>query len=202
MLGEPPAGFGAVGGRGASSQWAGIRHRAEGKVQLPQKSEVLTAPWGWWGAYQLRGGDAGLSEPLPQGTRLAAAGPGVAIEAKELDGLDVPHGLALELGYGVVEQVKNGQASQVTESPTVDLPNAVVMEKKSVQVDQASEHILRQCTDTVSMQEEMSEVDQIWEQVILQKVELVLLDKVKKKEDLELKKAYIQTYLSPLIVSI
>lgn len=87
---------------------------------------------GWGGAHELRGGDAGLAEPLPEGASLTAAGPGVTVEAEELDALGVPHGLAWQLGQGVVEQVKDGQAAQVTESPAVDLPDAVVVEKKAV----------------------------------------------------------------------
>lgn len=47
MLGEPPAGLGAEGGRGASSQGAGVRQRAEGEVQLTEESEVLAATLGW-----------------------------------------------------------------------------------------------------------------------------------------------------------
>lgn len=161
MLGEPPAGLGAEGGRGGSSQRARVGQRAEGEVQLPEESQVLAAALGWGGAHELRGGDAGLAEPLPEGAGLTAAGPGVTIEAEELDALGVFHGLAWQLGQGVVEQVKDGQAAQVTESPTVDLPDAVVVDKEAVQVDQASEHILREGTDAVPMQEEMGEVDQI-----------------------------------------
>ena len=161
MLGEPPAGLGAEGGCGASSKRAGVRQRAEGEVQLPEKAEVLAATLGRGGAHEVRGGDAGLAEPLPERAGLAAAGPGVAIEAEELDALGVFHGLAGQLGQGVVEQVEDGQTTQVTESPAVDLPDAVVVDQESVQVDQASEHILREGADAVSMQEEVSEVDQI-----------------------------------------
>lgn len=161
MLGEPPAGLGAEGGRGASRQRAGVRHRAEGEVQLPEESEVLAATLGWGGAHELGGGDAGLAEPLPEGTGLAATGPGVAVEAEELDALGVFHGLAGQLSQGVVEQVKDSQAAQVAESPAVDLPDAVVVDQEAVQVDQASEHVLREGTDAVSMQEEVGEVDQI-----------------------------------------
>lgn len=161
MLGEPPAGLGAEGGCGASRQRAGVRQRTQGKVQLPEKSEVLAATWGWGGAYELRGGNAGLAEPLPEGASLTAAGPGVTIETEELDALGIFHCLARQLRQGVIEQVEDGQATQVTESSAIDLPDAVVMDKETVQVDQASEHILREGTDTVSVQKEMGEVDQI-----------------------------------------
>lgn len=161
MLGEPPAGLGAKRCRSASSQRARVRQRAEGKVQLPEKSEVLATSLGWGGAHQLRGGDAGLTEPLPEGTGLTAAGPGITIEAKELDALGIFHCLTWQLGQGVVEQVEDGQATQITEGSTIDLSDAVIMDKEAVQVDQASEHILREGTDAVSMQEEMCEVDQI-----------------------------------------
>lgn len=161
MLGEPPAGLGAKRCRSASSQRARVRQRAEGKVQLPEKSEVLATSLGWGGAHQLRGGDAGLTEPLPEGTGLTAAGPGITIEAKELDALGIFHCLTWQLGQGVVEQVEDGQATQITESSTIDLSDAVIMDKEAVQVDQASEHILREGTDAVSMQEKMCEVDQI-----------------------------------------
>lgn len=161
MLGEPPACLGAEGGRGGSSQRAGVRHGAEGEVHLPEEPEVLATALGWGGAHKLGGGNAGLAEPLPQGAGLTAAGPGVTIQAEELDALDVLHGLAWQLGQGVVEQVKDGQAAQVAESTAVDLPDAVVMDEEAVQVDQASEHVLRESADSVSMQEEMSEVYQI-----------------------------------------
>lgn len=161
MLGEPPAGLGAEGGCGASSQRARVRQRTQGKVQLPEKSEVLAATWGRGGAYEIRGGNAGLAEPLPEGASLTAAGPGITIETEELDALGVFHCLTRQLGQGVIEQVEDGQATQVTESSPIDLPDAVVMDKEAVQVDQASEHILREGTDTVSVQKEMGEVDQI-----------------------------------------
>lgn len=176
MLGKPPACLGAERGCGASSQRAGVGHGAEGKVQLSEKSEVLTAALGRRHAHELRGGEANLTEPLPEGTGLTAAGPGITIEAEELDVLDIPHRLTGKLGQGVVEQVEDGQATQVTERFAVDLSDAVVMDKEAVQVDQASEHILREGTDAVSMQEKMGEVDQIREQVILQEVELILLE--------------------------
>lgn len=134
---------------------------------------------GWGGAHELRGRDPGVTEPLPEGTGFTAAGPGVIIEAEELDALDVFHGLAWQLSQRVVEEVKDGQATQISEGPAVDLPDAVFMNKEAVQVDQASEHVLREGTDAVSMQEEMGEVDQIREQVILQKVELILLEETK-----------------------
>lgn len=161
MLGEPPAGLGAEGGCGASSQRAGVWQRTQGKVQLPEKSEVLATTWGWGGAYELGGGNAGLAEPLPEGTGLTAAGPGITIETEELDALGIFHGLTRQFGQGVIEQVEDGQATQVTESSAIDLPDAVVMDKEAVQIDQASEHILREGTDTVSVQKEMGEVDQI-----------------------------------------
>lgn len=161
MLGEPPAGFGAEGGCGGSSQGSRVRQRAESKVQFPEESEILATTLRWGRAHELRRGDAGFAEPLPEGTGLAAAGPGITIEAEELDTLGIFHGLAWQLSQGVVKKIKDGQAAKVTKSPTVDLPDAVVMDKEAVQVDQASEHILREGTDTVSMQEEMCEVDQI-----------------------------------------
>lgn len=79
ILGEPPTGFGAEGGGGGSSQGAGVRHRAEGEVQLPEESEVLATTLGWRGANQVWWGDAGFAEPLPQGTGFTTAGPWVAI---------------------------------------------------------------------------------------------------------------------------
>lgn len=142
MLGVPPARLGAEGGGGASSQRAGVGHGAESKVQLPEEPEVLASALGGRHAHELGGGEASLTEPLPEAAGLAAAGPGVAVEAEELDALDVPHGLAGELGQGVVEQVENGEATQVAESLAVDLPDTVVVDEQAVQVDQASEHIL------------------------------------------------------------
>lgn len=142
MLGVPPARLGAEGGGGASSQRAGVGHGAEGKVQLPEEAEVLASALRGRHAHELGGGEASLAEPLPQAAGLAAARPGVAVEAEELDALDVPHGLAGQLGQGVVEQVKDGEATQVAERFAVDLPDAVVMHEQAVQVDQASEHVL------------------------------------------------------------
>lgn len=153
MLGEPPARLGAEGGGCGSGHGAGVRHGAEGEIHLTQESEVLATALGWGGAHDFWGGDAGFAEPLPEGTGLTAAGPGVAVEAQELDTLGVLHGLAWQLGQRVVEKVKDRQATQIAESPTVHLPDAVVMEKEAVQVDQASEHILREGTDSVPMQE-------------------------------------------------
>lgn len=103
MLGIPPACLGAKGGGGASSQRAGVRHGAEGKVQLSEEAEVLASALRGRHAHELGGGEASLAEPLPQAVGLAAARPGVAVEAEELDALDVPHGLAGELGQRVVE---------------------------------------------------------------------------------------------------
>lgn len=161
MLGEPPAGLGAEAGCCGASQGAWVRHRAEGEIHLTEESEVLAATLGWGGAHDLRGGDAGFAEPLPEGTGLTAAGPGVAVEAQELNALSVLHGLAWQLRQGVVEKVKDCQTTQIAERPTVHLSDAVVVEKQAVQVDQASEHILREGTDAVPMQEKMGQVDQI-----------------------------------------
>lgn len=161
MLGEPPTGLGAEGGRGASSHGAGVRQRAEGKVQLTQESEVLAATLAGGAAHDLGGGDASFAEPLPEGAGLAAAGPGVAVEAEELDVLHVFHGLARQLGQGVVEEVKDGQPAQIAEGPAVDLSDAVLVEEEAVQVDQASEHVLGEGADAISVQEKMGEVDQI-----------------------------------------
>ena len=151
VFGEPPAGLGAEGGRGGSSHGAGVSQGAEGEVQLPEESEVLALTLGWGVAHEVGGSNAGFAEPLPQGASFTTAGPRVSIQTQELDALDVFHGLAWYLGQGVVEQVKDGQAAQVTESTTVDLPDAVVVEEEAVQVDQASERILRKSTDAVSM---------------------------------------------------
>lgn len=161
MLGEPPAGLGAEGGRGGAGQGAGVRQRAEGEVQLSQEPEVLAATLGGGGAHDLRGGDAGLAEPLPEGAGLAAAGPGIAVEAEELDVLHILHGLARQLGQGVVEEVEDGQAAQIAESPAVDLLDAVLVEEEAVQVDQASEHVLGEGADAVPMQEQVCQVDQV-----------------------------------------
>jgi len=91
---EPPAGFGAKGGGGGTSDGAGIGKGAGGEVHLTKKAEVLVAAGSRGCADNLGRRDAGLTEPLPQAASLAAAGPGVGVEAEELDPLGVPQGLA------------------------------------------------------------------------------------------------------------
>lgn len=135
VFGVPPACLGAEGGGGASSQRAGVGHGAEGKVQLSEEAKVLASALSGRHARELGGGEASLAEPLPQAAGLAATRPGVVVEAQELDALDVPHGLAGELGQGVVEQVEDGQATQVAECFAVDLPDSVVVDEQAVQVD-------------------------------------------------------------------
>lgn len=161
MLGVPPARLGAEGCGGASSQRAGVGYGAEGKVQLSEEAEVLASTVRGRHAHEIGGGKTGVAEPLPQAPGLAAARPGIAVEPEELDALDVPHGLAGELGQGVVEQVEDGEATQVAESFAVDLPDAVVVDEQAVQVDETTEHVLRERTDAVSVQEEVREVDQV-----------------------------------------
>lgn len=77
----------------------------------------------------------GLTEPLPYGARLTAAGPGVSVEPQEFNALQVPQRLTGQLSHGVVEQEQHGQTAQVPEGAAVHLADTVVMEKQPVQVD-------------------------------------------------------------------
>ncbi len=117
----------------------------------------------------------GASEELPQGTSLAAAGPGVVVQPQELNGGDVTHGLTGQLCQGVVEEEEHGQPAQVTESTAIDLTDPVVVQQQTVEVDQAMEHVLGQSADAVAVQEELAKVDQVSEEIVLDEVELVLL---------------------------
>ncbi len=175
VLGEPPAGLGAEGSGGSAREGAGVGKWAQGKVHLPQKAQVLSTTRCWGGAQNLGAGQTGASEELPQGTSLAAAGPGVVVQPQELDGGDVTHGLTGQLCQGVVEEEEHGQPAQVTESTTIDLTDPVVVQQQTVEVDQAMEHVLGQSADTVAVQEELAEVDQVSEEIVLDEVELVLL---------------------------
>lgn len=178
---EPPAGFGAEGGGGGASDGARIGQGAEGEVHLPKEAKILAAAGGRGGADHLGWRDAGLTEPLPQGTGLAAAGPGVGIETEELDALGVPQGLAGQLSQGVVEEEEHGQAAEVTEGAAVYLPDAVVVKQKAVKVDQATEHVLWEGADSVAMQEKLAQVDEVRKDVVLQEVEIILLKKKRNK---------------------
>lgn len=139
---DPPAGFGAEGGGGGAPNGAGVGQGAEGEVHLTKEAQVLAAAGGGGGADHIGGRNAGLAEPLPQGTSLTATGPGVGVEAEELDALCVPQGLTGQLGQGVVEQEEHGETAQVTEGAAVHLPDAVVVEQEAVQVDEAAEYVL------------------------------------------------------------
>lgn len=182
VLVEPPAGFGAECGGGGASDGAWIGQGAEGEVHLTEEAKVLpTAGWRG-GADHLGRGNAGLAEPLPQGAGLAAARPGVGVEAEELDALRVPQGLAGQLGQGVVEEEEHGQAAEVAERAAVHLPDAVVMEEKAVQVDQTTKHVLWEGSDAVAMQEQLAQVDEVRKDVILEEVEVIFLKEKRKRK--------------------
>lgn len=178
---EPPAGFGAEGGGGGAGDGTWVGQGAEGKVHLAEEAEVLAPAGGGRGTDHLRGGDAGLAEPLPQGPGLTATGPGVGVEAEELDTLRVPQSLAGQLGQGVVEEKEHGEAAQVAEGAAVHLSDSVVVQEEAVEVDQASEHVLRERADAVAMQEKLAQVDEVREDVVLQEVEVILLDRTKSR---------------------
>lgn len=175
VLGEPPAGIGFEGGGGGAGQGARIGHRAEGEVHLPHETQVKATARGRGGADELRAGDAVGAEKVPEGPGLTAAGPGVAIEPQELDGVHVTHRLTGQLCQGVVEEEEHGETAKVAEGAAVDLSHTVVVQQQPVQVDQAPEHILGQGADAVAMEEKLAQVDEVREQVILQEVELVFL---------------------------
>lgn len=177
---EPPAGFGAEGGSGGASNGAWVRQGAEGEVHLTEEAEVLATASGRWGTHHLWWRDTGLTEPLPQGAGLTPAGPGVGIEAEELDSLRVPQGLTGQFSQGVVEEEEHGEAAEVPKGSAVHLPDAVVMEEKAVKIDQATEHVLWEGADTVAMQEKLAQVDEVRKDVVLQEVKIILLRKKRK----------------------
>ena len=139
---EPPAGFGAERGGGGAADGTWVGQGAESKVHLTEEAEVLAPAGGGRGTNDLGGGDAGLAEPLPQGSGLTATRPRVGVEAEELDTLRVPQSLARQLGQGVVEEKEHGETAKVAEGAAVHLSDAVVVQEKAVEVDQPSEHVL------------------------------------------------------------
>lgn len=175
MLGEPPAGLGAEGGGGGAGERAGVGKGAQGEVHLPQEAQVLSATGSGGSAQHVGAGYTGATEELPQGTSLAAACPGVVVQAQELDGVDVAHGLTGQLCQRVVEEKEHGQPAQVAESAAVDLTDPVVVQQQPIEVHQTTEHVLGQGADAVSVNEELAEVDQVGKKIILDEVELVLL---------------------------
>lgn len=175
VLGEPPAGLGAEGSGGGSSQRARVWQGAQGKVHLTQEAEVQATAGSRSGTEELRAGDPVGPEEIPELTSLTATGPGIVVETQELNGFHITHCLARQLSQWVVEKEEHGKTTQVAEGAAVDLTNTIVVQEQAVQVDQATKHILRQRADTVAMQEELAEIDKISEQVILEEVELVLL---------------------------
>lgn len=94
MLGEPPAGLGAEGSGGGSSQGARVWQGAQGKVHLTQEAKVQATAGSRRGTEQLRTGDPVGPEELPEWASLTATGPGIVVEPQELDGLHITHCLA------------------------------------------------------------------------------------------------------------
>lgn len=97
MFGEPPAGLGAEGSGGGSSQGARVWQGAQGKVHLTQEAEVQATAGCRRGTEKLRTGDSVGSEELPEWTSLTTTGPGIVVEPQELDGLHITHCLAGQL---------------------------------------------------------------------------------------------------------
>lgn len=172
---EPPAGFCAEGGGCGASNGAWVRQGAEGKVHLTKEAKILSATSWRGGANDLWRRDTSLPEPLPQGTGLTAAWPGVSVKTEEFNALGVPQCLAGELSQRVVEEEEHGQAAEVTKGATVHLPDAVVMEQETIKVNQATKHVLWEGANAVAMQKQLAQVDEVRKDVILQEMEIILL---------------------------
>lgn len=97
VLGEPPAGLGAKGSGGGSSQGARIRQGAQSKVHLTQEAKVLATARSRSATEQLRTGDPVGPEEVPERTSLTTTGPGIVVKPQELDGLHITHCLARKL---------------------------------------------------------------------------------------------------------
>lgn len=97
MLGEPPAGLGAEGSGGGSSQGARVWQGAQGKVHFTQEAKVQATAGSRRCTEQLRTGDPVGPEELPKWASLTATGPGIVVEPQELDGLHIAHRLAGQL---------------------------------------------------------------------------------------------------------